>query len=56
MSDSAKRFSWGDDDVELRDEDGNEMTLRQAKEQQLIRARSQVEQDVEADTGAAAED
>lgn len=42
---SADRFAWNDDDVVMRDEDGNEITPRQAKELQLIRLRSEVEKD-----------
>lgn len=36
------KFGWGDGDVVMLDEDGREMTPRQAREQQLIRARSEV--------------
>ena len=46
---SAGRFAWNDGDVVWHDEDGNEITSRQAKEMQLIQARSQVEEDVAAD-------
>ena len=53
---SRDRFAWNDEDVVLRDEDGNEITPRQAKELQLERLRSQVEEDVAADTGARADD
>lgn len=45
----AGKFAWGDGDVVALDEDGNEMTTRQVKEAQLIYARSQVAEDVEAD-------
>jgi hypothetical protein len=48
--DSAARFAWSDGDVEWLDEDGKPVSARDAKEQQLIYARSQVAQDVAADT------
>lgn len=47
---SAARFGWSDDDVVLYGEDGQVLTPREAKEQQLVRLRSQVAEDVEADT------
>ena len=53
---SRDRFSWNDGDVVLRDEDGNKMTPREAKEAQLVRLRSQVEEDIAADTDARADD
>lgn len=46
---SANRFAWNDGDVVMRDEDGNEITPRQAKELQLERLRSEVEEDPPAD-------
>jgi hypothetical protein len=45
----AARFGWADDDVRMFI-DGEEVTPRQAREQQLIRFRSQVAEDVAADT------
>lgn len=53
---SRDRFVWNDGDVVAYDEDGAEMTIRQVKEAQLERCRSQVAEDVEADTGAKAID
>jgi hypothetical protein len=47
---SAGRFTWGDGDVQWLTEDGKPMTARQAKEEQLLYARSQVAEDVAADT------
>lgn len=47
---SAARFTWSDGDVQWLDEDGKPVSARDAKEQQLIYARSQVAQDVAADT------
>lgn len=45
----AGKFAWSDGDVVALNEDGREMTARQIKEAQLIHARSQVAEDVEAD-------
>lgn len=47
---SAARFAWSDGDVQWLDEDGKPISVRDAKEQQLIYARSQVAEDVAADT------
>lgn len=46
---SRGRFAWNDEDVVLLDEEGKEMTPREAKEAQLIRLRSEVEEDLPAD-------
>lgn len=46
---SADRFAWNDRDVVMRDEDGNEITPRQAKELQLVRLRSEVDEDLPVD-------
>lgn len=53
---SRGKFGWDDTDTVFRDEDGKEMTIRQVKEAQLERCRSQVAEDVAADTGAEADD
>ncbi len=48
---SRDRFGWNDGDVVMRDDEGNEITPRQAKELQLQRLRSEVAEDLPDDSG-----
>jgi hypothetical protein len=47
VSDSRGRFSWNDDDVELRDDKGKVLSPREVLEQQLEQLRAEAQQETD---------